>query len=583
MQKALVFLAVPMLLALVACTQEETLKDRDITRPVLRVTSPTRSLITDAQLVEIKGIVYDETGLSSVMVNGIPVTPDAGGEFSTVVGVEGMTIIETVAVDTSGNVSRDVRGVLEDRFIEGSEIQAAGVAEFSRAGAESLQREMKGLINRTNFSSLLADTKASFGPGKCVFRADLAVESVYYRDSEVLMELRNGGFRLETTLHDVGAEGEIERWITCAKKTFGYTANVETIYVTADFDVIKSTDGSAVVEANNVTVEVNNLTYDSSIEVRFADLFVNFEKAIADGIRDAITNNVADTLQEMLSGLDIAVDLTVIETLFNFNFGLDVLSFTEDRGIATMTSEFLWPEDTKLTYYATKNISTKDDIPALFENMTKPFGLAIHENTLNQLLSTLWHSKVLETQILLLKDKQVSLSDMVDYLEIELGLPPVVYVDKEANALRLRGAEVVVSGHSPLLDEEIMRATAGVDALVRIGLNFQGKPEMVASDIKIIPQVLFTHTDIADTEVAEVLLQIMSDRIEELLIGAVKQLGLPMLKDMRLRDIEQGTNGGYFLVKGDIFWRPWHLDFIEHSYGVDEEGNEIPPVHFEAP
>ena len=98
------------LLVLAAGCSSSSSQEPADTGPILEVTSPARSTVTDATQVTVTGTAANAT---KVTVNGSDVTPAADGSFSATITVDpGIGIIETHATDEAGDDVQDVRSVL---------------------------------------------------------------------------------------------------------------------------------------------------------------------------------------------------------------------------------------------------------------------------------------------------------------------------------------------------------------------------------------------------------------------------------------------------------------------------------------
>ncbi|HEX6369730.1 MAG TPA: colicin E5-related ribonuclease [Longimicrobium sp.] len=87
---------------------------RDTEAPAVFLTAPADGAVTRDSVVTVSGTVADRT-LAGVNVNGIPVTPDAGGGFTAQVPVtEGVNFVSVTATDRAGNASTVSRQVTRD-------------------------------------------------------------------------------------------------------------------------------------------------------------------------------------------------------------------------------------------------------------------------------------------------------------------------------------------------------------------------------------------------------------------------------------------------------------------------------------
>lgn len=87
---------------------------RDTEAPVVILTAPTDGSVTRDSVAAVSGVATDRT-LESVNVNGIPVTPDAGGAFQAQVPLsEGANFVSVTAMDRAGNTTTSSRQVTRD-------------------------------------------------------------------------------------------------------------------------------------------------------------------------------------------------------------------------------------------------------------------------------------------------------------------------------------------------------------------------------------------------------------------------------------------------------------------------------------
>jgi hypothetical protein len=108
-------------------------KGYDLTGPEIAVVDPPPDLITKEGIVTVSGTAWDDSGIASIMVNGIEVdftlTPDPDPDrpneviFSFDLAVEnGPNTITTTVADTAGNESFDQRSICVDRWMPMVEI-----------------------------------------------------------------------------------------------------------------------------------------------------------------------------------------------------------------------------------------------------------------------------------------------------------------------------------------------------------------------------------------------------------------------------------------------------------------------------
>src|SRR5262249_50056990 len=110
-------------LALGACSTDQSLAqdpNKDENNPHVEVRTPTRgkTLMDGSQKITVTGFASDDVGVATVAVNGQEAVLAADGSFSVQVTLKpGVTLLHTVATDTSGNIDSDTRAVLSGSLV----------------------------------------------------------------------------------------------------------------------------------------------------------------------------------------------------------------------------------------------------------------------------------------------------------------------------------------------------------------------------------------------------------------------------------------------------------------------------------
>ncbi|MBI1922230.1 MAG: Ig-like domain-containing protein [Geobacter sp.] len=120
-------------------------KGRDLSSPLITLTSPQPELITNAASILVAGTASDDTGISTVTVNGaaVPFTPTGNASapnevgFSHELAVQGGKFkVRTEASDLAGHTSYDERYVYVDRWSPEVTIVSPAASSFLAVGAQ---------------------------------------------------------------------------------------------------------------------------------------------------------------------------------------------------------------------------------------------------------------------------------------------------------------------------------------------------------------------------------------------------------------------------------------------------------------
>jgi hypothetical protein len=220
----------------------------DRSGPTLTINAPVRGLVMDraeGTSIIVQGAVMDPAGVTRLEVNGQPITPDAGGQFSASVSATvGVNLIRIDAEDSAGRTTSDVRAVISGELrpfhepvddgitlrLERDALRLAGEALGAQITPD-LFGNLGGAVQQGDFQVLgvtMGDAEVDLVPGDGVLDIELKVYDLQldfaanFNGSNVRGDINAHpaiirlGLRMETDgiggldLHIVSAEAEFE-------------------------------------------------------------------------------------------------------------------------------------------------------------------------------------------------------------------------------------------------------------------------------------------------------------------------------------------------------------------------------------
>lgn len=241
--------------------------------PLLAVTSPARSLITDqAGSLVVTGTVTPNAGtpIASVTVNGVGATVNADGTFQATIDVPpGASLIHTVVTDQAGGVATDTRSVeAGQRMPPGSNIPDAVGASISAATFAQVAGVAAGQLNSASLTALAKSLNPVIHAGDpngpdCLY-GQAFVDSITVTGAKLSLVPTNGGLQIGAELDGVDVKGHAMYAAACVNgsSTFELTASSATLGGTLDL-AVNGMNGFAA-SLTNADVNLANLQVSAS-------------------------------------------------------------------------------------------------------------------------------------------------------------------------------------------------------------------------------------------------------------------------------------------------------------------------------
>jgi hypothetical protein len=518
--------------------------------PVLKVTSPERSLIQDhaGQLV-VTGTVapgVTKAAVSKVMVNNVAATVGADGSFTAVVNVApGATLIHTEATAADGGKATDTRSVEAGELrAPGAEIDNAITAALSTQAFAKLAAAAGPLIKNTDMAALLAPMQPMMHSGDengedCLF-ARLYVDNLTMTNAQIQLTPVDGGLSFYAELDGLDVPGHMRYAAACISGS-------NTVDVSA----------SKVSIAGTLLITPNGMGFDTQLvnqDVQLQNLHISasgIPGAVLDILpMDSIIGYVAPKAAEMFMGpmmnkalgsLGGPKKLSVLGKTIDVQVVPSDITFTSSGGLVVLNTQMLIEGTEGSKGY----IYTDNGMPNMDPGQGMQIGLA--DDLANELLS-----QVVATGLLNLS--MPAQAGSFDNTNIAMTSPPMISADPADGKMRLvlpdmiatftqKGTPVAKAAINATVELKIVPATSNEYA-VAIQL---GTPTIEVDTLDDIPnQTAFTNDDL------ETAVKLTLDSQIASISALLGSIPIPAMMGLQMKDLSITSDDGYVMMKGAL-------------------------------
>ena len=435
----------------------------DSSGPLLAVATPTRGFWTEDISTTVSGTVIEEySSLNTLLVDGLVVQPDASGNFSTSIDLDdGITVVETEAIDSDSNISNDSRAVLSGNFEPKDEgIEDAIQVYLGSNGINALEDNLEAVVGNTNVSALLPSNPL-VETNQLGCSIDVNVYNVSYGNIDLDIDPQSNGYiKVTLTLPNIDLDLDVPTTKTTPWWVPGYcpdiSGNVSVNSVTAEITLdpyvsnnqVYTTIVSSNSSVNELDVTLNNWLFNfiaGFFEGTFADL-------LEDEVSNTLTTEIPGLLNDFLQSLELSTSFDLMGSTFTLSaYPSSIFADNHGLGFGLETNVLAdtWAlNDTGLGSFAEGYAS-----PTFASN--SGFNLALSTDVINQLLYQVWGSGFI-SQELSLSDLGVSSNDIQVLfpnssdlrITIEPMLPPIVTFDSTPSSLDFEMGELYLAVHN---------------------------------------------------------------------------------------------------------------------------------------
>jgi len=516
--------------------------------PVLKVTSPARSLLQDhAGQVMVRGTVEpnaDGDPVTKVLVNNVQATLEADGTFSALVDVgEGATLIHTVASDASGTKATDTRAVQAGQLrAVGTNIPSAVTAALSADAFAKISAAAGPIIKGLDMGALLAPLQPMVhvgdDNGEDGAFARAYIDDVKFSDVKIAMSPAQGGltFRAEIDRLDVPGHARYAiLWIP-GSTTFRITA--DKIVVAGTLNVTPNGMAGFTTKLVSPNVSVTGFHLDASGLPGEILGQLNLDTAIQFIISKGAELAMNPLMNQALGALGGPQQLDVLGKKLDLQVAPSAISFTPTGALVAMNMKVLLAGGQASPGF----IYTDNGAPSLDPGHGFQIGLA--DDLANEMLAEAQAAGMLDLAL-------PEAGGTFDTAQLHMTLPPTISADATDGELRLvlgdmimtftsHGTPVARAALNATVDLKISPLTNGTSVAVQLGT-----PDIHVDLLDdIANRSGLPDQSLSNATAAGLAAQLSA--ISKLLVA----IPVPAVAGLQVRDLSIGSDNGYVMVKG---------------------------------
>jgi hypothetical protein len=518
--------------------------------PVLKVTSPTRSLMQDhAGIMTVSGTVApadDGSPVSTVTVNGVPAVVGTDGSFNAIVDVPpGASFIHTEATTAKGGKATDTRSVEAGTLeVPGANIASGITAAISADAFAKLSGVASGIIKQQDFGAMLAPMQPMVHAGDpngpdCLY-GQLFVDNLTMTNATISLTPVNGGISFYAEIDGLDVPGHMKYAVACINGS--NTVDVKaskisiggTLMVTPNgmngFDV-KLTNQNVGLQGLDISASgvpgaiLNILPLDSAIQFivpKAAELFMGpmINKALG---------ALAGPKQLMFAGMTIDVQISPSNITFTSNEG----------DVALDTSILIEGAESGPGF-----IFTDNGIPTMNPGQGLQLGLA--DDLANEMMSQ-------ATTLGLINITQAANGGTFDAVTLKPTSPPMISADPKDGHMvvvlpdmdatyTLQGTPIAHAALNVSLDLQITPANNGYGVSMQLG-----NPTIYLDVLDDIPN----NTHLSNEDMQKAMQLCLSSQITGI-SGLLSSIPLPQIDGLQMRNVSVGADSGYVMVSATL-------------------------------
>lgn len=411
--------------------------------PRIEITSPARGTFVEGSSVEVTGKVTDDKSGVRALINGTEVVPAADGSFTTTVTVTtGISIIESHAIDSANNDTRDVRAVMAGTLATADGSMASPLG--ARVGTQGFDKIGSALA----ITAKAIDFKAAAMAMNPVYRssgcnsATINVENLTLSNIAVKLVPQTGKLNAGVDITNVNVQMHANFRAVCISGSTTIKVHASMAHVKGDLAVAVA-GGKLATTLPAATVTLDGFTIDIGGVPGVLENLIKGEarKAVENALTTVIKDKVPKLANDTFAGLLAKpVNADVLGHTLSLSAVPKQVQLSADGLFVAVDTKVKVEGGEGGMFVASPSPMSASLMP------TTGVGLAVADDTLNQLFSGLWAAGAIDQELKL--DGQLAvlsalLDDDAASLRITAALPPTVAGD--ADALHLTIGDLMLS------------------------------------------------------------------------------------------------------------------------------------------
>lgn len=521
----------------------------DPNAPRVHITTPARGTIAgDVKTVTVTGTVTDESGVDTVKVNDVSATVASDGSFTAQVPVHaGTNLLHAIATDKQGNTGKETRAVVAGpQATLARQIPNAITATVSAQAIDAVARGAATYIQDGNLSAAVApmnpvvNAGAPEGPD-CLY-GQAHIKSLDVGTADIVMAPQDGGIFMSAELNNVKVGMHLQWAVACADGSRDITISASKISVQGMLNVGVA-GRNFDIRLNNQNVGITGFNLDlGGVPGQIVDM-LHLDTAMGPILGFATERFVVPMLNKSLAGLN---EVKTVE-LFGKQVEVDVkpqsITFNREGGMVLLNTTMRAKGDSGNFVYVSNTTPVMD--------MSHGFQLAVADDAANQLLTSLWSAKGLETTLDLKTGMYGNVGQLYDSVQIEAKVPP--FVDAGRERLMMTVGDMIASFklQGSVTTAVAINAEVGLEVIHDAdgALRFDvGEPTVY---VDILDDSVEGSNILSNSEFEEIVSFALS-RIVSVGSGSVGAVPLPAFAGIAVTTLSIEEQFGYLVVAGEV-------------------------------
>jgi hypothetical protein len=521
----------------------------DPNAPRVHITTPARGTIAgDVKTVTVTGTVTDDSGIDKVLVNDTVATVASDGTFTAQVPVHaGTNLLHAIATDKQGNTGKESRAVVAGpQATLARQIPNAITATVSAQAIDAVARGAATFIQDGNLTAAVApmnpvvNVGAPDGPD-CLY-GQAHIKSLDVATADIVMAPQDGGIFMSAELNNVKVGMHLQWAVACADGSRDITISASKISVQGMLNVGVA-GRNFDIRLNNQNVGITGFDLDlGGVPGTIVDM-LHLDTAMGPILGFATERFVVPMLNKSLAGLN---EVKTVE-LFGKQVDVDVkpqsITFNREGGMVLLNATMRAKGDSGNFVYVTNTTPVMD--------MSQGFQLAVADDTANQLMTSLWSAKGLDTTLDLKTGMYGTVGQLYDSVQLEAMVPPfvdaggerlVMTVGDMLASFKLQGSVTTAVAINAEVGLEVIHDASGA-------LRFDvGDPTVY---VDILDESVEGSNPLSNSEFEEIVSFALS-RIVAVGSGSVGAVPLPAFGGVAVTSLSIEEQTGYLVVAGEI-------------------------------
>ena len=520
--------------------------------PVLKVTSPARSVVQGkaGQIVVTGTALSNAQGdaVAKVMVNNVAATVGADGAFSATISVgEGATLVDTITTDVNGTTASDTRSIQAGALqAVGTSIDRAVAAAISADAFAKISAAAGPILKGLDMPAMLAPLQPMVSVGDEWANFALSVDNLKFSDIHISLTPMQGALSFSAEIDGLDVPGRIDFGgilVIDGSDTVEVTAT--RVVISGTLDIAPAGTSGFKTTLKNPSVQLTAINFDGSglpgAIFDLIDLGSIGETIVSKGAELAM----GPLVNMALGALGGPQQLDVAGHKLDLEVAPSAIAFTPTGALLEidMASKFEG-SDTSPGF-----IFTANGAPAMDATYGVQFGLA--DDLLNEMLAEVHALGMLDLSM----PQDVGVFDTA---QIHLTVPPMISADGsdpqdpgQPKKMKLvlgdmfatftsHGTPVAKAAINARVELAIAPATGGRTIALQLG-----PPEIHVDMLDDVANTTgLSSTDLAKSTKAFLSAQI--DSISQLLVA----IPVPAIAGLQFHDLAIGDDAGYVMVSG---------------------------------